>query len=95
VKKNGKIHIITTAIDHNATLEPIRKLEKECFSVYYVLPTVSGAVKVKDIMAKIIDKTLYKYLVTYMEQSLHLTMIIIDNQHFSCISRSRIHYFTR
>jgi cysteine desulfurase len=57
-KKNNKTHIITTAIEHKATLEPIKKLEKEGFIADYVSPTISGIANAADIIAKITDKTL-------------------------------------
>lgn len=57
-KENGKTHIITTAIEHKATLEPIHQLEAQGFSVDYVLPKTSGVIDADELIAKINDKTM-------------------------------------
>lgn len=57
-KLNGKTHIITTAIEHKATLEPIRQLEIAGFTVDYVLPERNGVVDAKSLLSKITEKTL-------------------------------------
>ncbi|MDR2201749.1 MAG: aminotransferase class V-fold PLP-dependent enzyme [Clostridiales bacterium] len=57
-KANNKTHIITTAIEHKATLEPIRQLEKQGFTADFIAPDVSGRVKVEDIISKITGNTL-------------------------------------
>lgn len=57
-KKNEKTHIITTAIEHKATLEPFRQLEAQGFTADYVLPKSNGAVDADELISKITDKTL-------------------------------------
>jgi len=57
-KQNGKTHIITTAIEHKATLEPISQLAIAGFTVDYVLPEKSGVVDAEKLLSKITDKTL-------------------------------------
>lgn len=57
-KLNGKTHIITTAIEHKATLEPIRQLEIAGFTVDYVLPEKNGVVDAKSLLSKITENTL-------------------------------------
>lgn len=57
-EKSGKKHIVTTAIEHKAVLESIKHLEKEKFSVAFVVPDLSGRVKVEDILDRVTDQTL-------------------------------------
>lgn len=57
-KENGKTHIITTAIEHKATIEPIRQLEVAGFTADYVLPEKSGVIDVEKLLSKITNKTL-------------------------------------
>lgn len=57
-KQNGRTHIITTAIEHKATLEPIRQLEAQGFSADYILPETSGVINAEELISKITDKTL-------------------------------------
>lgn len=56
--QNGKTHIITTAIEHKATMEPIRHLEAQGFSVEYIRPLPSGVIDAEGLTSKITDKTL-------------------------------------
>jgi cysteine desulfurase len=57
-KKNGKTHIITTAIEHKATLEPIRQLEAQGFIADYVLPKPNGVIDADELISKINEKTM-------------------------------------
>lgn len=57
-KKNGKTHIITTAIEHKATLQPIHQLEMAGFTADYVLPEKSGVVNAEKLISKITNNTL-------------------------------------
>ncbi|GHU89213.1 putative L-cysteine desulfurase [Clostridia bacterium] len=57
-RQNGKTHIITTAIEHKATLEPIRQLEKKGFSADYILPEKTGVISAAKLLSRITDKTL-------------------------------------
>ena len=56
--KNNKKHIITSAIEHKAVLEPIQELEKVGFEVDIINVDKSGRVNQKDIKDKIKEDTL-------------------------------------
>lgn len=51
-KGRGK-HIITTAIEHSATLNTVRRLEQEGFEVTYLQPDADGHISVDDLRAAI------------------------------------------
>ncbi len=48
-EKNNKKHIITTAIEHKAVLEPIENLVSNGFEVTYIKPDHSGVIDVESI----------------------------------------------
>lgn len=50
MKKQGK-HIITTAVEHHAVLNPIKKLEEQGFSVTYLQPDALGQISVETLAA--------------------------------------------
>ena len=54
--KKGK-HLITSSIEHEAILEPCRKLEKEGFRISYIPVDNKGTVNLKDIENSISDDT--------------------------------------
>jgi len=56
--KNNKKHIITSAIEHKAVLEPIQELEKLGFEVDIINVNQSGRVNPKDIKNKLREDTL-------------------------------------
>jgi cysteine desulfurase len=56
--KHGKCHIVSTAIEHKAVLEPLAQLEARGFEVTLVAPDVSGRVSPSDISNAIRDDTL-------------------------------------
>ena len=56
--KNNKKHIITSAIEHKAVLEPIQELEKVGFEVDIINVDKSGRVNQKDIKNKLREDTL-------------------------------------
>lgn len=61
-------HVITTAIEHSAVLNPCHQLEREGFQVTYVTPTPEGMIevgKVKDAIQK--DTTLISVLLANNE----------------------------
>ena len=55
---NNKKHIITSAIEHKAVLEPIQELEKLGFDVDIINVDQSGRVNTKDIKDKMREDTL-------------------------------------
>ena len=56
--KNNKKHIITSAIEHKAVLEPIEELRKEGFEVDVLKVDQTGRVDPKDLKNKLKEQTL-------------------------------------
>ena len=54
----GRTHIVTTAIEHKAVLEPLDALAKAGFSIDQVRPDESGAVSASDVLAAVRPDTL-------------------------------------
>lgn len=57
-KKCSKKHIITTAIEHKAVLEPLHHLEKQGFEVTYISPDSSGRINADELLCKVREDTL-------------------------------------
>ncbi len=57
MKKKGRTHIITSAIEHHAVLNTCIALEREGFEVTYVGVDADGVVKLDELRAAISDKT--------------------------------------
>lgn len=57
-RSNGKMHIISTAIEHKAVLEPLKHLESKGFSVDYVKPDKSGRICTETLLSSIRDDTI-------------------------------------
>lgn len=58
-EKTGKKHIISTAIEHKAVLEPLEHLRDEYgFEVDFIRPDLSGAIDAKQVMALLRNDTL-------------------------------------
>lgn len=57
MKKKGRTHIVTTAIEHHAVLNTCLALEKEGFTVTYVGVDEYGVVKLDELRAAVTDKT--------------------------------------
>lgn len=57
-EEQGKRHIVSTAIEHKAVLEPLEVLEKKGFQVTLVKPDETGAVSAKAIKLALRDDTL-------------------------------------
>jgi cysteine desulfurase len=55
---DGRRHVVTTAIEHHAVLEPVRELERRGFEVTIVQPDASGAVDARAMRAAIRPDTL-------------------------------------
>ena len=56
-EQTGKKHIISTAIEHKAVLEPLSHLEKKGFSVDYVKPNESGRISANTLLSHIREDT--------------------------------------
>jgi cysteine desulfurase len=56
-RRNGKPHIITTAIEHHAVLEPCRELEKQGARVTYLPVDKQGFIKLTDLKQAINSET--------------------------------------
>ena len=56
-KKKGKMHIISTAIEHHAVLHTLKRLEAEGFSVTLLPMHENGIVEASEVEAAIIDET--------------------------------------
>ena len=57
-EQHNRRHIVSTAIEHKAVLEPLEALEKRGFSVTLIKPQTTGAVAVGDITAAVRPDTL-------------------------------------
>lgn len=57
-QNTGKKHIITTAIEHKAVLEPLSKLEEMGFEVTYIYPDKSGRINENDVLNALREDTL-------------------------------------
>ena len=57
-KKNGKMHIITTAIEHKAVLETVKHLSENGFEVEFIKPGINGRVNAPDVLDKVREDTL-------------------------------------
>ena len=53
-----KRHIVSTAIEHSAVLEPLAELERRGFRVTHIRPGVSGAVDPQEVAEAVTDQTL-------------------------------------
>lgn len=56
-KENNKNHIVTTAIEHKAVLEPILYAQSLGFKVDFITPDESGAVSVDAVLSAVRDDT--------------------------------------
>lgn len=56
--KTGKKHIITTALEHKAVLEPMVRLEERGFTVDYIRPDSSGRISAIDVSRLLREDTL-------------------------------------
>ena len=57
-ESSGKKHIITSAIEHKAVLEPINELEKEGYEVTYLKPDNSGLISTESLQDALREDTL-------------------------------------
>ena len=56
-EKTGKKHIITTAIEHKAILEPLKYLETKGFKIDYVKPNETGRIDADYLLSLVDDQT--------------------------------------
>ena len=57
-RQTEKKHIVTTAIEHKAVLQPLGELEKQGFEVTYISPDESGRVSADDVLNAVRENTL-------------------------------------
>jgi cysteine desulfurase len=57
-ERTGRRHVVTTAIEHKAVLEPIEHLQSQGFDATFVAPAPDGAVDADEIAAAVRDDTL-------------------------------------
>lgn len=57
-EKTGKKHIITTAIEHKAVLEPLSILENKGYKVTYIKPDKSGRINADELLSNVLNDTL-------------------------------------
>jgi len=62
--KDGLNHIITSAAEHKAVLEPIQHLESQGFEVTYLKPNADGFISADDVSNSLTEKT---FLVSVMQ----------------------------
>ncbi|MFD1677336.1 cysteine desulfurase family protein [Alicyclobacillus fodiniaquatilis] len=55
--KNRGRHMITTAVEHPAVLEPMRQLERQGWDVTYIAPDANGDIAVSDILQAVREDT--------------------------------------
>ncbi len=56
--ESGKKHLITTAIEHKAVLEPMHYLESKGFTLDIISPDTSGRINADDVLSKVREDTL-------------------------------------
>ncbi len=57
-RETGRMHIITTAMEHKSVLEPCKVLEKRGFEVEYLKPGEDGRIRVEDVQSHLREDTL-------------------------------------
>ena len=57
-EKFSKNHIITTAIEHKAVLEPLSVLESKGFEVTYIKPDINGRINPDEVLSNVRNDTL-------------------------------------
>lgn len=56
--ETGKKHIISTAIEHKAVIEPLQALEKKGFEIDFIKPDTSGRILGEEVKMRLRDDTL-------------------------------------
>lgn len=57
-RRSGRLHIVSTAIEHKAVLEPLEQLAKAGFTVTLIPPNLGGRVQAQDIVDAVRPDTL-------------------------------------
>ena len=57
-RESGKKHLLTTAIEHKAVLEPLQRLEERGFELELIKPDIRGFVRYEDILSRVRPETL-------------------------------------
>ncbi|GGG19870.1 cysteine desulfurase family protein [Paenibacillus abyssi] len=57
MRRRGKTHIITTAIEHHAVLHPAEKLSSEGFDVTWLSPDIHGRISLEELKSSIKENT--------------------------------------
>ena len=57
-EQSRRRHIVSTAIEHKAVLEPLEELGRQGFEITLIAPDESGAVRIEDVLAVVRDDTL-------------------------------------
>jgi cysteine desulfurase len=57
-ERDGRMHIVSTTIEHKAVLEPIQHLEQRGFSVTWIAPDSSGEVAAEAVLAAVRPDTM-------------------------------------
>ena len=58
-------HILISAIEHKAVIEPAKQLEKEGFVIEYIPVDNFGMINVKDVVSRITDKTILISIIVF------------------------------
>jgi len=56
-READRTHIVSTAIEHKAVLEPLERLARQGFEVTFVAPTEGGWVRAEDVLSAVRDDT--------------------------------------
>jgi cysteine desulfurase len=57
-RATGRMHVVTSAMEHKAVLEPIERLERAGFTVTRVRANESGVVAADEVLSQVTDRTL-------------------------------------
>ncbi len=57
VRKKAGTHVITTSVEHQAVLEPVKELEKQGYTVTYLPVNAKGMVSLSDLQEALTDET--------------------------------------
>ncbi len=84
-----KKHIVSTAIEHKAIIQPLKHLKEKGFEVDFVLPDESGRINAQDILSKVRDDTL---LVSVMHANNETGVIQPIKEIGNCLSDKDVYF---